>query len=186
MVQRGTWRKTIWDELRRYIDTLFFRNVSLVEHKIAKGEYLTAHHSFMNVSSDSTVNILVRTGSFPISLVASIVGEGNISGSFYEDAVISAEGNTVDVVNHNRLGAIADCETDVFESPTVDSNGTVMFENEFMPGGEWLFRFGAISGKREPFILKSNSNYLFTIKNETNSENSIGCVLAFYEGGTLI
>ena len=188
MVQKGTWRTTIWDELRRYIDSLFFRSLSLVEHKIIKGEYFTAHHSFMDVSSGSTVDILISTGSIPMSVVANIVADGSVSISFYEDSVVSAEGNGVDVVNHNRLeDRVKDCETGIFSSPTVDDNGYVMFENEYLPGGQRRNQFfGAVSGKREPFILKANTNYVITVKNETNSENTIDCVLAFYEDGKLI
>ncbi len=185
-ITKGTYRKTIWDKLKRQKD-VFFRMIDYIPTRVHLGKYYSLSHKFTAISSDNTESILIKVGSEPIHITFSIVTNGDADGAFYEGTEVSDNGTEANLINHKRTGTVRATDTKVFYSPSVSSKGTNLIDNEYMPGGNWTFNFfGGASSKREEWVLAANTNYLVEVHNDSASEIKACVSAGFFENSDLL
>ena len=130
---------------------------------------------------------MISTGDLPIHTTFSISVSGDAGVSLYEGTVVSSMGTEVNLVNHKRTGTVHSIGAKTYHSPSVDSKGTVLSDDEYIPGGNKQNNFfGGSSEKREEWILAPNTNYLVEIVNDSSSDIEAGIVMATYENLNMI
>lgn len=180
MVQEGTWRrnKTVWDELMETDPKPHFVTMDVIHSRVPEGKHFTTEVNFLGLGSSALGDLLIATSDIPLVILAAITADVEVLLSLYEDSQVSANGTELSIINYKRTGTVYHPNAKMYKSPTVDSYGTALIDEEFIPGGNFG---GSSSDKRECFILKENSNYIFSVKNNSTSDGSVGAVASFYE-----
>ncbi len=100
-----------------------------------------------------------------------VVG-GDATIQFYEDSTFSANGAGISILNRNRITRDLPFATQVFQDPTEDVLGTVLFDG-FVPGGVKKDAVGAETIQSLQWVLDPALNYYIKITNNAGQAEPI-------------
>jgi hypothetical protein len=140
------------------------------------------YSSVFDMPKDTTAYLLGRTNGKLCNFIGYDIKSnyGRIDINFYENPIISLDGTKVDGVAKNRD---VDCSAtlQIFTGTTLISNGGLISQDiiyEDDNGNKPTLSTGGIFSK---FILKSDTDYLFEIKNLSSQTATIRALFEWYE-----
>lgn len=159
-------------------------SISIIDHthkKIHEGKGFTHSDIHYGLIAGGTSIHLIKVGVNPIHIRSFKIETTGapVTLEYYEGADISTNGNVLGIGNNNR-NSLVETTTGLFEGPTIVDNGDRLGGNiipsvgsksggdtDIITGGEW--------------ILKPNTNYLYSVKNNDNSDIDFAATLFYYE-----
>ena len=138
------------------------------------------------VVDDAVYEFLVRTSGAEFAhLSFNVSSGGDTEVTLYENPVETASGTDVRSSQMNRphvaklMDNINLALTQVYETPTVSSSGTLLM-HVLTPDGQKEFAAGA-SRQGTEWVLKQNKDYLISVRNISGGEVPVSISCEYYE-----
>jgi len=158
------------------------KTIDIFHHEIHLGDIqsYTKIHTIANEGAQ-TIAFTVGSNSIHLKPGSFISGFGRITFSLQEGATITG-GNVVPSYNRNR-NSIKTSSTVIKEGVTVSVAGTFI-DYDYIGGSSTTGGKGAgdNSQTNDEWVLKPNTNYVFTITNNSGAESKVLTKIIFYEG----
>lgn len=141
---------------------------------IENGYSYRTSHKFTTVANNAHADIYIKTGTYPV------IGKSKYSLTqptevfFYEDAVIDVSGNSLTLINYNRITTNT-ASTEIYYSPTINTSGNEIL-HAYIPASTSAHPLSASGGSAEEisfWLLKPNTNYLVQMWNRSGADASM-------------
>lgn len=138
---------------------------------IENGYNYRTSHKFSSVLNNAHADIYIKTGTYPV------IGKSKYSLTqptevfFYEDAVIDVSGNSLTLINYNRITTNT-ASTEIYYSPTINTSGNEIL-HAYIPVSTSAHPLSTSAGTAEEdtfWILKPNTNYLLQVFNRSGGD----------------
>jgi len=168
---------TTTDGSKERLDVAVQDDIETIGHyhdKIHSGD---AYHvsDYGTYSKNAEWDILIKVGSTQMHLLWGVSANVGALVELFESPTVTANGTQYTIYNKKRASSNTP-DTDVYETPTLTADGT-QFEVAVLPGSN---QSGILCSVDLEWVLKANTDYLFRITSQGNS-NLLGLALDWYE-----
>lgn len=154
-------------------------SISMFHHQNHMGNAYKSSYLFTDISSGSTDDILLESGSKEVHLVSQIISTGETKIRLHKGSTFTDKGTSVNIRNMNEMTE-HNSEVTVYSSPSVDAYGDVE-EKGYIAGGSSPRTgiAGGDTGRNLEEIFEPNSNHTIEVEN-MNSNSDMNTFVVFY------
>jgi len=172
-------RVTLYDTAGNaaYDDEGALVTIDYAHHEIHDGNHYIASQA-VDLGNGASRQVAIVTGANEVHVLFSVITEAEGDFTLYEGATWDAPGTGIAEINRKRSSTNT-ATMAVYYTPTSAATGSAtLLQTKHWGSGKTT---GADVRSSNEFILKASTNYLFTITNDTTSNNFITWWLDWYE-----
>lgn len=158
----------------------YVESIEYVHAQTHAGRFFSGSAYNASVANGANLDMLIQVGVQPFHAQFEVTSSGDATVRIYEGATFSAAGTAVTMSNHNRTSAKTFVGT-VTSGPTITATGTQVNGTGLIPAGTKNQATGGAFGFGNEFVLKTSTNYLVRVTNDSGAAAKINIGVMGYE-----
>jgi len=153
--------------------------IDQVHHEIHEGKHYTAYIYDADMSTGSSLSLLVTAPASGETHLAGLVKSSGAGSFVWSEAPNASGGAAITPYNNNRQSSNS-ASTTVVSDPTITSAGTTLLQSDVGATGTPQTRVGGEFAARQEWILDTDTAYLLEYTSAADS-NKVTLIFEWYE-----